>query len=88
MVNEKALANAAGVTAFVLYVACLLITLVAPDLLFNVATLIAHGVSIEPLRPANISFNFANTVGGAIIWSALTWVTFYVGGYFYNRFRE
>lgn len=88
MIDQKAFANAAGLTAVILYVVCLVIALISPDLLFNIAQLTAHGVNLEPIRPVAGSINLVSALVGLVVWSALVWVTFYVGGYFYNKFRK
>lgn len=87
MVKSIALANAATTVSLGIYVACRVVSLVAPDFLFNVAQSWFHTFSTESVRSVS-PMNIGTFIFGAITLSVLVWVTVYAGAVLYNKFAK
>lgn len=88
MLDSKALANASALVTVVIYIICVVLALVAPDLLFSLLSLSWHTVNTELLRDTQSNLNAANVVLGAIVSTVLVWVTIYSVASVYNKLRR
>lgn len=87
MLKPVAFANALAVVGLGLYVACRVLSLVVPDLLFTVGQSWFHTFSLDTAR-AVAPMELGTFVLGGITFGALTWVTSYMAAYLYNRFAK
>lgn len=87
MLNSKAFANAATIVAAVFYIICLVISVIAPDLLFSVANSWMHSINLEPIKALSAP-SAGSQVWGFITISGLTWITTYITIELYNRFAK
>lgn len=87
MLDPKALANASAVIVVIIYLVCVVLLAVAPDLILGFLALTAHSINVELLRPT-IALNLVNVMIGGTLWVGLTWLTFYFGASLYNNFRK
>ena len=86
MLNAKAFANAVTAVTAVFYILCLLISYVAPDLLFGIAQSWVHSLSLESLQ-VKTAISMGSAIWGLITISAMTWVTTYAAIWLYNRWK-
>lgn len=87
MVKPIALANASTVVALVIYVVCRVVSLIAPDFLFNIAQSWFHTFSTESV--ANVApMNIGTFIFGAITLSVLVWAAAYAGATLYNKLAK
>jgi hypothetical protein len=68
------LASAAAIVAAVAYVVCLVISLVAPDLLLAIFQTWAHSISVASLQTTP-SFQAGPALVGLLTWSGFVWLT-------------
>ena len=87
MLKPLAFANAFTIVALGLYVACRVLSLVVPDLLFAVGQSWFHTFSLDGARTV-APIELGTFLLGGITFGALTWVTSYAGVYLYNRFAK
>lgn len=87
MVKPIALANASTVVALGIYVVCRVVSLIAPDFLFNVAQSWFHTLSTESVRSVT-PMNIGTFIFGAVTLAVLVWITFYAGATLYNKFAK
>lgn len=87
MLNAKAFANATMTVAAVFYLACLLLSYVASDLLFSIISSWIHSLNIESLQ-AETSISVTSAVLGFISITVFTWVTTYATIILYNSFSN
>ena len=87
MVKPIALANAATTVSLGIYVACRVVSLVAPDFLFNVAQSWFHTFNTESMRSVT-PINIGTFIFGAVTLAVLVWLTFYVGATLYNKLAK
>ena len=83
MLNAKAFANAVTAVTAVVYVICLLLSLVVPDILLGVAQSWVHSLSLEGAK-ATQTISFGSAVVGLVTTSLLAWVTTYATIRLYN----
>lgn len=88
MLDAKAFGSAAALVTLIIYAVCVALAAAAPELLFNYAVLITHGLNLELLRTATVSLNMGNIILGAVLWLVSTWAVFYLAAIFYNNFRK
>lgn len=86
MLNAKAFANAVTVVTAVFYILCLLVSYVAPDLLFGVAESWVHSLNLESLKAETV-ISMGSAIWGLITISAVTWATTYITIALYNRWK-
>ncbi len=84
--DPMATANAAGVVAAVIFVACRLLVGIVPDFMFTVAQSWFHGVQLARLDTLNIT---TSTFMLGLVSSAVTaWLIGYLFAVVYNYFVE
>ncbi|KKS62100.1 MAG: hypothetical protein UV29_C0023G0003 [Candidatus Collierbacteria bacterium GW2011_GWD2_42_50] len=79
MLSAKTFANATTTIMVVFYIACWLISTLAPDLIFGIANAWMHSINIESL------ISFGTVLWGLISISLLTWITTYATIRLYNK---
>lgn len=87
MLNAKAFAHAATAVTAVFYVACWILSVVAPDLIFAIANSWIHAISLDSLRTTT-TMSFETVLLGLISISLLTWVTTYATIWLYNKWSK
>jgi hypothetical protein len=87
MLKPIPFANAITVVGLGLYVACRVLSLVVPDLLFAVGQSWFHTFSLDGARTV-APMELGTFILGGITFGALTWVTSYSAAYLYNRFAK
>lgn len=87
MLNPKAFANAASAVMGVWVIACLILSLIVPDLLFTVAQSWMHTINLEVVK-TTFNLNFGSVVLGLITAVGLTWVTTYGTIVLYNKWAK
>ena len=87
MHNPVRLANAATVVSLGLYVVCRVVSLVAPEFLFNIAQSWFHTFSTELMR-APVPFDIGTFIFGGITLAVVVWATFYAFAEVYNRLAK
>ncbi len=87
MAKPIVLANASTVVALGIYVVCRVISLIAPDFLFNIANSWFHTFSTESVRSV-APMNIGTFIFGAATLSILVWVTIYAGATLYNKWAK
>jgi len=87
MLKSKSFANSATLVIAVFYVACALISYIAPDLLVSIANSWIHSLSLESLK-ATGPMSISALSMGLITISLLTWLTTYLFAEVYNRFAK
>lgn len=83
MLNPKAFAHAVALVTAVFYIACWLVSYIAPEFIFNIAKSWIHSVNLESLRASN-QMDPGTALLGLISISLLTWVTTYITIRLYN----
>lgn len=87
MLNVKAFANAATVVTVVFYIACALLSYIAPDIIFSFANSWVHTLNLEAVR-MSVQINFGTLIYGLISISVLAWVTTYATIALYNKWAK
>ncbi len=87
MLKPQPFANAFTIVALGLYVACRIVSLVAPDFLFSIANSWFHTFSVDSLKGTS-SMDIGTFVFGAISLAVLTWVAIYTGAVLYNKWSK
>jgi hypothetical protein len=80
------LASAAAIAAAAGYVVCLVISLVAPDLLLAIFQTWAHSISVAPLQTAP-TFQPGPALLGLVTFSGFVWLTAAATTWLYNTCR-
>jgi 2TM family of unknown function (DUF5676) len=78
------LASAAAIVAAVAYVVCLVLSLVAPDLLTGILQTWAHSISLAPLQAASTAFQAGPALVGLLTFSGFVWLTTAATAWLYN----
>lgn len=87
MLNAKAFAHAATAVTAVFYIACLLLSSFAPDLIFAISKSWMHSINIESLR-TTATISLETVLLGLISISVLTWITTYATIWLYNKWAK
>lgn len=87
MLNAKAFANATTTIMALFYVGCVLISYLAPDLIFNLARSWMHTVNMESIKTI-FSPNVGSLIYGFVSATGLTWITTYITIILYNRWAR
>ena len=87
MVNEKVIANAAATVSAVLFVACRILTAVAPNLLYAISSSWFHTFTLDPAK-ASGDMTFGMFVLGLVMFTALAWIVTYAIAMLYNRWEK
>ncbi|MBI2600075.1 hypothetical protein HYW43_04140 [Candidatus Daviesbacteria bacterium] len=87
MLNAKAFAHAATVVIAVFYVACVALSLLAPDVLFGIGRSWMHSINLESVKAVNPP-DLGSIFLGFITISGLTWITTFITIWLYNRWAK
>lgn len=87
MLNAKVFANATTVVIAVFYIACWLLSTLAPDLIFGISQAWLHSINIESLKTTT-SMSFGTVLWGLISITVLTWITTYATIWLYNKWAR
>lgn len=87
MLNSKAYANAAAIVVIAASFICWVITVVAPDLAFNVASSWFHMINLDVVRMSSTA-NFGNAIIGFVSVGAAVWVSVYAFAEIYNKLAK
>lgn len=87
MLNAKAFANAVTAIIAVFYIACWLLSTLAPDLIFNIAKSWTHSLNLESLKATTV-MSLESVLFGLITISVLAWVTTYATIWLYNLWAK
>lgn len=87
MVKPIILANALTTVSLGLYVVCRVLTLVVPDLIFNIGQSWFHTFSIDTLQTA-APFDAGTFIFGAVTLGIITWATTYLAAALYNNWSK
>jgi len=80
--NKQALANAAAVTAAVLWIVCSVLVAALPGMMSNMT---GHMLHLN-MEPHGWILTFTGFIFGLIIWCITAWITGWLVALFYNRF--
>lgn len=84
MLNAKALANAVTAITAMFYIVCVVLSYLAPDMIFSLARSWMHTVNLESVK-TTYNFDLGLLVYGFVTATVLTWVTTYATIVLYNR---
>jgi len=84
MLSAKTFAKATTTVMVVFYVACWLISTLAPDFIFGIANAWLHSISIESLKTTS-AMSFGTVLWGLVSIGLLTWITTYATIRLYNK---
>ena len=87
MVNEKVIANAVATVSAVLFVACRILTAVAPSLLYAIGSSWFHTFTLDPAK-ASGDMTFGAFILGLVTFTALAWILTYAVAMLYNRWEK
>lgn len=87
MLNAKAFANAVTVVTAAFYIVCVVLSYIAPDLLFNIGQSWVHSLNLDVLKTAT-SISPISTLWSLVTISAITWVTTYATIMLYNKWHK
>lgn len=87
MLKSIPFANAATVITAVFYIACALLSYLAPDLIFTIGNSWVHSLNLEAIKAAS-GLSFGSLVFGLVSISVITWITAYALIELYNRFAH
>jgi len=87
MAKPIILANALTTVGLGLYVACRILTLIVPDLIFNIGQSWFHTFNIDTLKTAT-PLDVGTFIFGAVTLGILTWVTTYATTALYNNWSK
>lgn len=83
MLNPAAFAHAATAVTAIFYVGCLILSALAPDVVYSISQSWFHTVSLDSLQNRS-AMSLDKIILGLVSISALTWVTTYVTIWLYN----
>lgn len=87
MLNAKAFANAVTAVTAVFYLACVLVSYLAPDIVFGIAQSWMHSVNLDSIRSTQ-AMSLGATIWGLVTISLFTWLTAYITIWLYNRWAK
>lgn len=87
MLNPKALANAASAVVGIWFVACLLLSLIAPDLVLAIGQSWVHTINLNAAK-ATVNADFGSIILGFVTLVGLTWITSYGTIVLYNKWYK
>lgn len=87
LLSEQAFANAFTAVSLGVYVVCRVLSLIAPDFLFDVGKSWFHTFSLESMR-AVAPFDMGTFIFGAVTLAILVWITAYSGATLYNKWAK
>ncbi len=87
MLKSIAFANAFTVVGVVVYVVCRILSLIAPDLLFNIGTSWFHAFNLDAAK--NVApIDIGTFLFGAVTFGAFVWIITYAGTELYNKWSK
>ena len=87
MLDAKAFANATAVVMAIFYIACVFLSYISPDLLFNLAQSWIHTLNLEAAR-VTFTPDLGSMIFGLITAVGLTWATTYGTISLYNKWAK
>lgn len=87
MVKPTVLANTLTTVGLGLYAVCRVLSLVVPDLIFNIGKSWFHTLSLEVLK-TTMPMDLGTFVYGGITFAILTWITAYSAAVLYNKWAK
>ncbi len=87
MLKTQAFANAATTVFVVAYVICGIVSFVAPELFFNVASSWFHAISLDSVK-ATTPMSIGTFLFGVVTFAAYVWILTYSGARLYNKFAK
>lgn len=87
MLKPTAFANAITSVFIVAYVACALVSYMAPDLYFGVLSNIFHAFNLDAVK-ATTQMSLGGLVIGVVTFSAYVWVFTFASASLYNKFAK
>lgn len=87
MLDAKAFANATSVVMAAFYIACVVLSYVAPDILFGLAKSWMHTINLEAAKTA-FTPDLGLLLYGFISATGLTWITTYGTISLYNKWAK
>lgn len=87
MVKPIILANSLTTVVLGLYVTCRMLSIIAPDIIFNAGKSWFHTFSLDALR-GTTPLELGTFVFGAVTLAILTWVTTYASAALYNKWSK
>lgn len=79
-----ALANSVATAFGLFYVGCLVLTLIAPDLVFNIARGWFHNFNLDVVKPTG-GLDIGSSFLGLVSYIVTIWVVTYLSATFYNN---
>jgi hypothetical protein len=87
MLNSKAFAHAATIVTAVFYLACAVISFIAPDFISGLASSWIHSLNLEAIKMKG-QLSIGTLAYGLVTISVLTWITSYAFIEVYNRLAK
>ena len=87
MLNSKAYANAATLVVVVASFICWVVTVVAPDFAFNLASSWMHMLNLNAVRMSSTA-SFGGALVGFVSLGVVVWVSVYAFAEVYNRLAK
>lgn len=87
MLKPIAFANSLTLVGLVLYVACRILALIAPDLLFSIGQSWLHTLNLSSVKAA-IPMDFGIFLFGAVTLAIFVWIASYAFAKLYNNFAK
>ena len=87
MLSSTAFAHAATIVIAVFYIACALISFIAPDFVSGLASSWIHSLNLEAIKMRG-QLSVGTLAYGLISISVLTWITSYAFVEIYNRLAK
>lgn len=87
MLNAKAFANSASAVMAVFYIACVVLSYIAPDVLFSLSQSWIHTLNFEAAR-TTFSPDLGSLIYGLVTAVGLTWITTYGTIALYNKWAK
>lgn len=87
MLNPKAFANAVSIITAVWFVGCWLLSLLIPDLIFNIGQSWMHTINLSAVK-TTLTLDPGSFIVGLVTLVGLTWVTTYATIVLYNKWAK
>jgi len=84
MLKPIAFANAIATAGIFGYMVCIVLSVVVPDLVFNIGQSWLHTLNLSVIRTTE-AMDIGSALIGAITFGGLTWVASYLGVTLYNK---
>ena len=87
MLNAKAFANAATAVMIIWFIACTVLSYLAPELIFNIIQSWMHTINLEAIKIVSAP-DLGSVIWGLTTSSILTWITAWGAISLYNRWAK